>query len=53
MAKMMVPIIQNVGAIITPVVTTVNADVGRGGALIESKPLDRRVVDSNPALAAK
>ena len=27
-------------------------NVGRGGALVESKPLDRRVVGSNPALAA-
>ena len=26
--------------------------VGRGGALVESVPLDRRVVGSNPALAA-
>ena len=25
---------------------------GRGGALVESKPFDRRVVGSNPALAA-
>ena len=26
-------------------------DVGRGGALVESKLFDRRVVSSNPALA--
>jgi len=26
--------------------------VGRGGALVESMPLDQRVVGSNPALAA-
>ena len=26
--------------------------VRRGGALVESKPFDRRVVGSNPALAA-
>ena len=26
--------------------------MGRGGALVESKPFDRRVVVSNPALAA-
>ena len=26
--------------------------VGRGGALVESMPLDRRVLGSNPALAA-
>ena len=25
--------------------------VGRGGSLVESKPFDRRVVSSNPALA--
>ena len=27
-------------------------NVGRGGALVESKPFDRMVVGSNPALAA-
>ena len=27
-------------------------NVGRGGAFVESKPFDRRVVGSNPALAA-
>ena len=26
--------------------------VGRGGSLVESIPVDRRVVESNPALAA-
>ena len=27
--------------------------VGRGGTLVESMPFDRRLVGSNPALAAK
>ena len=30
----------------------INEFVGRGGALVEKKPFDRRVVGSNPALAA-
>ena len=29
-----------------------NLDVGSGGALVESTPFNRRVVGSNPALAA-
>ena len=31
---------------------TLKTLVGHGGALVESKPFDRRVVGSNPALAA-
>ena len=34
------------------VIVIVTGHVGRGSALVESMPFDRRVVGSNPALAA-